>query len=304
VVVALLVLAVLTLPASVVVPNTSRAAETGIRQVSQAENDAAAQHWTTQTQQAAIPTVTTDPGTSAPPAPPSVTAEAPMTTAAQPLGPGVPAVGALFTVGDDGLAGHYCTASVVDSPAGDLVLTAAHCIHDGAGGDYRSDIAFVPGYHDGQDPYGVWTPSQLVVDPRWISDSDEDLDFGFLVVHQQGSTRTVQDAAGGNRLGTNLGYELPVRVTGYPDDTEEPTSCRTTSEEERRYQLRFDCGDFPDGTSGGPWVTDVDPATGLGVVVGVIGGYETGGDTPEVSYSSYFDDDIQHLYDTAISADQ
>lgn len=277
-VIAILLLAMLTLPGSVVVPNTSREAETGVRQVSQTDNAIAAQHWTTQTQAAATPTSA--------------------------IAPGVPAVGALFTTDDDGLTGHYCTASVVDSPAGDLVITAAHCIHDGAGGGYRSDIVFVPGYHDGQDPYGVWTPSQMVVDPRWISDSDEDLDFGFLVVHQQGSDQTVQDAAGGNELGTNLGYDLPVQVTGYPDDTEDPTTCQTRSSEERRFQMRFDCGDFPDGTSGGPWVTDVDPATGLGVVVGVIGGYEAGGDSPEVSYSSYFDDDIQHLYDTASTADQ
>ena len=302
-VIAIVLLAVLTLPSSVVVPNTSREAVTGVRQVSQDENAIAARHWTAQTQAAATPTPTpAAPTTAATTATPPPATEAPNSGDDQPLGPGVPAVGALFTTDDEGLTGHYCTASVVDSPAGDLVVTAAHCIHDGAGGGYRDDIAFVPGYHDGQDPYGVWTPSQLVVDPRWISDSDEDLDFGFLVVHQQGSSQTVQAAAGGNQLGTNLGYDLPVQVTGYPDDTEEPTTCQTNSTEERRFQLRFECGDFPDGTSGAPWVTDVDPATGLGVVVGVIGGYETGGDTPEVSYSSYFDDDIQHLYDTAITA--
>ncbi|HEX4702930.1 MAG TPA: serine protease, partial [Pseudonocardiaceae bacterium] len=169
--------------------------------------------------------------------------------------------------------------------------------------DYRTDIAFVPGYHDGQDPYGIWTPSRLVVDPRWISDSDQDLDFGFLVVHKQGSTDSVQSVAGGNQLGTNLGYDLSVRVAGYPDDSEKPVTCDTTTREQERYQMRFDCGNFPDGTSGGPWVTNVDPASGLGVVVGVIGGYETGGDTPETSYSSYFDDDIQQLYDTAVTAD-
>jgi hypothetical protein len=95
-----------------------------------------------------------------------------------------------------------------------------------------------------------------------------------------------------------------VRVTGYPDDTEEPTSCQTNSTEEHQYQMRFECGDFPDGTSGAPWVTDIDPATGQGTVVGVIGGYEEGGDTTEVSYSSYFDDDIQHLYDTALTTGQ
>jgi V8-like Glu-specific endopeptidase len=286
---AVLLLALLTLPGSAVVPNTSREAQTGVRQVSGTENKAATGHWTARSQQAATPQPTVQAGI------------APNSGAEQPLGPGVPAVGALFTVDNNGLTGHYCTASVVSSPAGDVVLTAAHCIHDGAGGDYRSNIVFVPGYHDGQDPYGVWTPSKLVVDPRWISDSDEDLDFGFLVVHKQGSTESVQEAAGANRLGTNLGYDLPVRVTGYPLDTEQPTTCQTTSSQQRQYQMRFDCAGFTDGTSGGPWVTDVDPATGLGVVVGVIGGYETGGDTPDTSYSSYFDDDVQRVYDTAIA---
>lgn len=55
---------------------------------------------------------------------------------------------------------------------------------------------------------------------------------------------------------------------------------------------------FPDGTSGGPWVIDVDAATGDGTVIGVIGGYQYGGDSPDVSYSSYFDSDIKDLYDS------
>jgi V8-like Glu-specific endopeptidase len=272
------VVVALAVPSSVVAPNPSPAGSTGARSVSRTENAAAVRHWTTQSQQAATPT-TTD----------------------QPPGPGVPAVGALFTVGANGLGAHYCTASVVDSPAGDLVITAAHCLHDGGGGDYRTDIAFVPGYHDGQDPYGIWTPSRLVVDPRWISDADEDVDVGFLLVHRQSSTEQVQSVTGGNQLGTDLGYHLAVRVTGYPDDTEQPTTCQTVSREAERHQLRFDCGDFPDGTSGGPWVTDVDPATGLGTVVGVIGGYQAGGDTVQVSYSSYFDQDVRRLYDTAVA---
>ena len=262
-VVAVLVVAVTALPAS-------GSTATGVRSVSRTENTAAAQHWTTQQQSAAAPQA----------------------------GPVVPTVGALFTVDANGLTGHYCTASVVDSPQGDLVLTAAHCVTDNGG--YRTDIVFVPGYHDGQDPYGVWTPTRVFVDPRWLSNADQDLDFAFLVVHQQGSTGSVQQVAGGNRLGTNLGFDLPVRVTGYPDGSEEPTTCDTVTRQAARYQLRFDCGYFPDGTSGGPWVTDVDPTTGDGTVIGVIGGYEQGGDTPQVSYSSYFDDDIAHLYDSAI----
>jgi len=33
--------------------------------------------------------------------------------------------------------------------------------------------------------------------------------------------------------------------------------------------------------------------------VGVIGGYQQGGNTDSVSYSSYLDSDIRHLYDEA-----
>jgi hypothetical protein len=54
---------------------------------------------------------------------------------------GTPAVGALFTASAGQLGRHFCTASVVDSPAGDLLITAAHCVTGTAG-----TIDFVPGY--------------------------------------------------------------------------------------------------------------------------------------------------------------
>ena len=66
-------------------------------------------------------------------------------------------------------------------------------------------------------------------------------------------------------------------------------------------QLEFDCGAYTDGTSGGPFLADVDPATGQGAVIGVIGGYEQGGDTPEVSYSSVFGANVAALYADAVA---
>src|ERR1700712_4975124 len=63
---------------------------------------------------------------------------------------GVPAVGVIF---DDGLTNpHSCSASVVQSPGRNLVLTAAHCISGSGAG-----LQFAPGYVDGKTPYGVWT---------------------------------------------------------------------------------------------------------------------------------------------------
>ncbi len=69
---------------------------------------------------------------------------------------GTPAVGALFTTSSGRLGQHFCTASVVDSPDGDLAITAAHCVTGISG-----TIAFVPGYDNGNKPYGVWTVTKV-----------------------------------------------------------------------------------------------------------------------------------------------
>ncbi|MFI5612494.1 trypsin-like serine peptidase [Amycolatopsis sp. NPDC051903] len=204
------------------------------------------------------------------------------------------AVGALFLNGS-----HYCTASVVDSARGDELLTAAHCLHDGSGGAYLTGVTFAPGFHDGVAPFGFWAVGDELVAPGWADDSDPDLDVGFATAHQ--GTARIEDVTGANRLATNGPFARPVTVTGYPDGSDTPAVCATTTARQDTYQLRVDCPGFATGTSGGPWVTQADPRTKLGTVVGVIGGFQTGGDTDDVSYSSYFDDDVTALYRQATS---
>ena len=53
-------------------------------------------------------------------------------------------------------------------------------------------------------------------------------------------------------------------------------------------------------TSGSPLITGYNPATGTGTIVGVIGGYQLGGDTRWVSYSPYFNRHVWTLYQQAI----
>lgn len=212
------------------------------------------------------------------------------------IGPGGLAVGALFS-GDN----HFCTASVVHSPAGNVVLTAAHCLTDGSGSPVREDLTFVPGYHDGVEPRGRWTVTATAIPAGWSSDSDPDLDFAFLTVHQDGNPASVESVTGANTLGHDRGFAHRVTVTGYPDSRDTPRVCLSTSAEFTAYQSQVACPGFTNGTSGGPWVTDVDPATGYGTVIGVIGGYQEGGDTADLSYSPYFDSDIQGLFDSVAS---
>jgi V8-like Glu-specific endopeptidase len=278
------------------------AAGSGVRTVSAAERKDTANYWTAQrmAQASARPAPSNpDPGSDT--WPPTVAT--PPATTDPPAGQrfaGIPAVGALFST-DGGRNGHYCTASVVHSPTRDLVITAAHCIHDGEDGDYQNNLAFVPGYHDGQTPYGVWVSTQMVVDPRWVASSDPDRDVGFLVVHKAGSDAHVEDVTGANRLGGPASLRGQVRVTGYPDELDAPITCQTAVrwEDDRP---RFDCAAFSDGTSGAPWVVDADPRTQLGTLVGLIGGYQLGGESDDVSYSPVFGDEIQSLYTTALRA--
>ena len=219
---------------------------------------------------------------------------------------GVPQVGAIFSTEDGSISGegHYCTGSVVNSPQGDIIVTAAHCVYDSSG--VYTDIAFVPGYHDGQDPYGVWIPSAVIVSPQWASGSDPNYDVAFVVVHEQGSSTKLQDVVGGDDLGLDPSYTGLTQVIGYPESTEEPITCTnyTTEFSDSSLttpQLQFACDNYPGGTSGGPFLQSVDSNTQLGTVVGVIGGYEAGGDSPNVSYSVYFTDWTGSLFAQAES---
>lgn len=212
-------------------------------------------------------------------------AGAPVTTTTTPAAPAktISPVGALFANGS-----HFCTASVVHSGAGDLVLTAAHCVKDG--------MTFAPGYHDGVAPLGMWTVTDVAVAGGWTSSADPDLDFAFLTVQQAGNPASVESLTGANVLGVDRGFTNRITLTGYPDTTDSPVVCTGTTTRSDTYQQRVACPGFPDGTSGGPWVTGQDPKTRLGTVIGVIGGFEYGGDDPDTSYSSYFDTDVQALY--------
>ena len=209
-----------------------------------------------------------------------------------------PAVGALFSTSQGKLGTHFCTASVVSSPHGDLAITAAHCV---TGTGMPATIAFVPGYHSGTQPYGVWIVSRIYVDPAWNSTSNQDDDVAFLKLSQSGASAPIEDVTGAETLATKTTAKQMVEVIGYPDSSEQPVGCRNWTSEPMANQLEFDCGGYTNGTSGGPFLADVNPATGQGVVVGVIGGYDQGGFTPAVSYSSEFSANVANLYATAIA---
>ncbi|HEY5361921.1 MAG TPA: trypsin-like serine protease [Streptosporangiaceae bacterium] len=211
-----------------------------------------------------------------------------------------PAVGALFSVSGGRLGSHFCTASVVDSPAGNLILTAAHCLAAYPGAGFGA-LAFVPAYDKGAAPYGVWKVTRVFVDSAWASSADPDHDVAFLTVAHPRGGKTIEEVTGGERLGIDQPSGAVVRVSGYPNTQDEPISCQNRTLAFSSTQLEFDCDHFTNGTSGSPFLIDTGAAIGGVTVIGVIGGYQEGGDSADISYAAVFGRDVKALYETAVA---
>ena len=255
-----------------------------VRAVSRPAQQAAVRFWTPARMAAATP-LSAAPAARAPAGEPSGT-PSPTHFA------GVPTVGALFFT--TGTKQHFCTASVMISKPENLILTAAHCVY---GSSYATKIAFVPKYHSGKRPYGVWPVRKITVAAGWRSSHNQNLDFAFLAVAPPAGThRPVQRVTGGLRLGINLGYSHRITVIGYNNTDDTPIRCATSSFKHAPHQMKFRCHNFQNGTSGGPWILGYHGRTGTGTVFGVIGGYQQGGNFPWASYSAYFSGPASRLF--------
>ncbi len=206
-------------------------------------------------------------------------------------------IGTLFALTPAGrLGSHFCTGSVVDSPSGDLVLTAAHCVQ----GHPASQMAFIPDYNAGRWPDGVWLVTRVIVDRNWMLSQDPDDDFAFLTVTRPGSRVGLQSLTGGEGVAVDVPAGQRVEVAGYPDGARELISCQNTASQFTASQYQFRCTGFSDGTSGSPLLADIGPDYGLDTVIGVIGGYEQGGITSSVSYAARFSGQLGALYQDAL----
>ncbi|MDC7337962.1 trypsin-like serine peptidase [Streptomyces lydicus] len=209
-------------------------------------------------------------------------------------------VGAVFEKDDSG--DHFCTASVVQSPGRNMLITAAHCAYDAEAGSTVNDLVFAPDYRDGDEPTGLWKVKKVIIDDRWAKSQDEDLDVAFLILDKKDG-KQIQDVLGGNTLGIDRGFDNEVKITGYPTSRDTPISCQNRTTKYSDTQMRIQCTDFEGGTSGSPWLADYDPKSHTGTVIGVLGGHEGGGDQDDVSYAAYFDDDVAVLYRRAQDKD-
>jgi V8-like Glu-specific endopeptidase len=241
--------------------------------------------------------------------PPRLPAPPPLLSASWPSAPraakafsGMPQFGELVWQNPDGTPGaKLCSAVTVASAGGDLIATAAHCL----GGVVSRiaapmTVAYIPGAHNGSRPYGVWYPTRIIRPQQWMNGvKNPDFDIAFVTVARPDDPRPLASITGSEHFGAvPAAGTLAVQI-GYPYQTTNPVACRTPVRFLSPTQLELDCADFTSGTSGGPVLTDVDPATGIGTLVGVIGGYQTGGNRSDISYAAAFTPAIQQVYQEA-----
>lgn len=189
----------------------------------------------------------------------------------------------------------FCTASIVNSRSGNLIITAAHCL----GRRLASTLMFAPSYFHGRAPFGEWRVTGQAFPPGWFPHGDINEDFAFLTVRGD-----VQARAGAERLGYSSPVPGFVRVEGYSPAGRLTICSRRPGEimVAGQQQLSFACPGYASASSGGPFLTNISGRSGLGIIVGIIGGYQQGGKTPSVSYSSPFGTVLHKLYGSVTGA--
>jgi hypothetical protein len=199
-----------------------------------------------------------------------------------------------------------CSGDAVTSGNKSVVLTAGHCVKlDGA---FHTDWVFVPGYDNGNAPFGTWTARQTMSTPQWVASEDINFDVGAAVVNTLNGQR-LTDVVGAQGVAFNQARGQGMYSFGYPAaapyDGTKLIYCsgRVIND----FLLSSDIGmlcNETGGASGGPWFLNFNEGTGAGIqnsvnsfryqLLGLI--------DPGFMFGPYFGTDAQNLYTAASAA--
>lgn len=214
------------------------------------------------------------------------------------------AIGKVFFLMDG--FNYVCSGASI---GGSAVLTAGHCVSDGAG-NYHTNWVFVPEFYDFSGPlFGPWIASQLMTFDSYHNGGDLGRDVGFAVVAAPNSTQTLSEAAG------NLGFAwnqdptgLEWNAFGYPIiyytglqmvQTNSTTACRNPANSPPSVGIG---SRIKSGGSGGPWVLGF-RATLTDTALNYVGGLNSFiAPVGDQLFSPYFDQAVKDLKDVAVAA--
>ncbi|MFF4617556.1 trypsin-like serine peptidase [Nonomuraea jabiensis] len=199
-------------------------------------------------------------------------------------------------------ADFVCSASTVRSANRDVVVTAGHCVKDGTGG-WAANWTFVPAYGmGGAQRFGQYAARRMFVAGPWSRSGDDNYDVGMVALATSGG-RHVADVVGTQEIAFNPARGGQVFGFGYPADPpydgHHLVYCAGRLRADPYGQSRdqgLGC-EMTAGSSGGPWMTTFDPATGKGTITSVSSFKYS--DDQRTMYGPYFGDATKALFDTA-----
>jgi V8-like Glu-specific endopeptidase len=162
-----------------------------------------------------------------------------------------------FTI--QGQGDFSCTGAVINTDTDAFVLTASHCVFES--GVFFANFSFMPGYRDGQAPFGEFPATRLAV-PEFVTVGQQlPYDHGSAIVAPSSSGRKVEDVVGALGISLFGSPQQSWRAYGYPAeppfDGEGLYTCDsptvTLDAEITPPGIGIDC-DMAAGASGGPWV--------------------------------------------------
>jgi V8-like Glu-specific endopeptidase len=195
-----------------------------------------------------------------------------------------------------------CSASTVRSANRDVVVTAGHCVKDGAG-QWAENWTFVPGYREGgQHPYGRYAARHMFVAAPWARSADDSYDVGMVALTTW-SGRHVTDVAGFQDISFNPPRGGRAFGFGYPADPpyngEHLIYCAGRLGADPHGETRsqgLGC-DMTAGSSGGPWLSRFDLATGKGTLTSLSSFKYS--DDQRTMYGPYFGEAVRALFTAA-----
>ena len=194
-----------------------------------------------------------------------------------------------------------CSGNAVTSGNKSTVITAGHCVKlDGA---FHTNWVFVPGYNNGNAPFGTWTARATMATPQWVASEDINYDVGAAVVNQLNG-QSLTDVVGAQGVAFNQARGQAMYAFGWPaaapyDGTKMIYCSGTTFNALISDGIGMTC-DMTGGSSGGPWFLSFNEASGTGTLNSV--------NSYKINFISiwmfgpYFGTDAQNLYNTAQAA--
>ncbi|MGB8213644.1 MAG: trypsin-like serine protease [Anaerolineales bacterium] len=194
-------------------------------------------------------------------------------------------VGRLYISGTPGSG--YCSATAINT---NMIVTAAHCVYS-IGQGFYSRWLFVPGYRNGNAPFGTFAATDCAVLTVWTTLGSYSIsgatpyDVAVCTMGKDSAKKTLNQAVGWAGYQYGYGSDFDMHDLGYPwEDTNSnalPNAgaylrlCTAESFQAYSGVLGMGCNLGP-GISGGSWIVGYQPNVVTGWIDSVNSGYYPG----------------------------